>query len=188
MLCGVQFFENWSIIFLLQKINPMKKIYGDTSLIRTLSLWWALYRMVLVAYLHITTQGEVFSEWMTFEPIIGEESAEVGMVGKEYSKHVPHLQHAYSPHHKVNEKNRKSSVLLFLASWQHWIEESQSPLVSVHQHKSWLLSENCMWYWADYTPTTYTRGELSNLKVYGKAGCFFFKGVHMSNSSMYRIF
>lgn len=43
------------------------------------------------SHLDVTTEGEVLSEGVTFEPVVCEDPAQVGVIGEEDTKHVPHL-------------------------------------------------------------------------------------------------
>ena len=47
-----------------------------------------------VSNLHVSTQGEVLPHWMALKAIVGEDPSQVGVVGKEDTIHVPHLQQA----------------------------------------------------------------------------------------------
>jgi hypothetical protein len=45
----------------------------------------------LVQYLNVTGQWEIFSEWVTFEAVIGENATQVGVIGEEHAIHVPNF-------------------------------------------------------------------------------------------------
>ena len=47
-----------------------------------------------VSHLHVFTQGEVLPHRMALKAIVGEDPSQVGVVGKEDTIHVPHLQQA----------------------------------------------------------------------------------------------
>lgn len=47
--------------------------------------------LLVIPKLGITSQGEVLAQRVTIKAIIGHDTAEVGVAGKEHSKHIPHL-------------------------------------------------------------------------------------------------
>jgi hypothetical protein len=42
-------------------------------------------------YFDVTGQWEIFSEWVTFEAVIGENASQVGVIGEEHAIHVPNF-------------------------------------------------------------------------------------------------
>lgn len=68
-------------------------------------------------YFNVTGQWEIFSEWVTFEAVIGENASQVGVIGEEHAIHVPNF--AFIPIGSFEN----------LATWIDWRQ-----LVSVRFH------------------------------------------------------
>ena len=54
-------------------------------------------------HLHISRQGEVLSEGVTLEPVVCQNTSQVGVVGEEHAIHVPNLEAHKHASHTIHE-------------------------------------------------------------------------------------